>query len=87
MAAEVIDLTGSEAAHADVLEAKLHLPAPRSRLLLRIPPGNAGRAEAVIDGRCWAAKHYWQQEPGVMAYEFDEPLPAGPIVVRVPIAR
>ncbi|HET9597589.1 MAG TPA: hypothetical protein VFP65_18515 [Anaeromyxobacteraceae bacterium] len=87
MDAAVIDLEWSEASHADVLQATLHLPAPRARLLLRVPAGNAGRAEAIIDQRSWAAKHYWQQEPGVMAYEFDEPLPAGPIVVRVPIAR
>jgi hypothetical protein len=84
MDAAVIDLTRSERVRTDVLEASLELPEPRSRLLLRIPAGKAGRAEAIIDERSWAAKHYWQQEPGVMAYEFDEPLPAGRIVVRVP---
>jgi hypothetical protein len=83
----VIDLTGSERAHTDVLEASLDLPAAKTRLLLLIPPGKAGRAEVVINDRSWAAKHYWEQERGVMAYEFDEPLPPGPIIVRVPFAR
>jgi hypothetical protein len=87
MDAAVIDLTASELAHTDVLEASLHLHAAQSRLVLLIPAGKAGRAEAVINDRSWAAKHYWQQEPGVMAYEFDEPLPPGPIIVRVPFAR
>lgn len=84
MDAAVIDLTGSEQAHTDVLEAPLELHAAQSRLLALVPAGKAGRAEAVIDDRSWAAKHYWQQESGVMAYEFDEPLPPGRIIVRVP---
>jgi len=87
MDAPVIDLTESEQVHTDVLEASLELPAAHSRLLLLIPAGKAGRAEAVMNDRSWAAKHYWQQEPGVMVYEFDEPLPPGPIIVRVPFAR
>jgi len=83
----VIDLTESVPARANVLEASLNLTEPHSRLRLRLPPGNAGRAEAVFQKRSWAAKHYWQEEPGVMIYEFDEPLPAGAIIVRVPFAR
>jgi hypothetical protein len=83
----VVDLTASEPVPPGVVEASLELPAPQSRLLLRLPAGEAGRAEALIDGRSWAAKHYFEQERGVMAYEFDEPLPAGRIVVRVPFAR
>jgi len=52
-----------------------------------LPSGEAGRAEAVFHERSWAAKHYWHEEPDIMIYEFDEPLPAGPITVRVPFAR
>ncbi|HET9594153.1 MAG TPA: hypothetical protein VFP65_01160 [Anaeromyxobacteraceae bacterium] len=62
----------------------LHPAAPQSRLRLRLPAGEAGRAEAVFHGRSWAAKHYWREAPEVMIYEFDEPLPASPITVRVP---
>ena len=83
----VFDLTGSMPARASVLEASVTLTAPQSRLRLRLPSGEAGRAEAVFHERSWAAKHYWHEEPDIMIYEFDEPLPAGPITVRVPFAR
>jgi hypothetical protein len=81
-----IDLTGSPA-RASVLEATVTLTSPQSRLRLHLPAGEAGRAEAVFGKRSWAAKHYWQEEGGVTVYEFDEPLPAGPITLRIPVAR
>lgn len=82
----LFDLTKSTPARADLLEASLTLTGPQSRLRLRLPAGEAGRAEAVFHERSWAAKHYWQEAPDVMIYEFDEPLPAGAISVRVPFA-
>ena len=82
----VIDFSESTPARASVLEASVTLTEPQSRLRLRLPPGDAGRAEVVFHKRSWAAKHYWQEEPGITIYEFDEPLPAGPITLRVPFA-
>ena len=82
----VVDLSESTPARASVLEASVTLTEPQSRLCLRLPAGKAGRAEAVFDKRSWAAKHYWQEDSGVMIYEFDEPLPAGPITLRIPFA-
>jgi hypothetical protein len=86
MTTPIIDVTGSAPARTGGLEVTVNLSAPQSRLLVLVPAGKAGRAEAVVHGRSWAAKHYWEEEPGVMAYEFDEPLPAGAILVRVPFA-
>jgi hypothetical protein len=51
-----------------------------------LPAGKPGRAEALFADRSWAAKHYWLESPGVVVYEFDEPLPAGrPIRLRIPL--
>ncbi len=86
MDTETVDLRGAAAA-ASVLEATLTLATPRSRLRLRLPGGEAGRADAVLGERVWAAKHYWREQGDVTVYEFDEPLPAGPITLRVPLAR
>jgi hypothetical protein len=80
----VLDLTESTPARAHMLEASVTLSEPQSRLYLRLPPGDAGRAEAVFHKRSWAAKHYWREEPGITVYEFDEPLPAGLIALRIP---
>jgi hypothetical protein len=82
----ILDLRAETVASASVLETSLTLPEPRSRLRLRLPPGKPGRAEAVLEGRSWAAKHYWQESPGVVVYEFDEPLPAGAVRLRIPLA-
>lgn len=82
----VFDLTESTPARASVLEASVTLAEPQSRLRLRLPAGEAGRAEAVFHGRSWAAKHYWQEASDIMFYEFDELLPTGPITVRVPFS-
>ena len=82
----VLDLTGSTPVRAGVLEATVTLTAPQSRLRLRLPVGAAGRAEAVFNKHSWTAKHYWQEDPGIMIYEFDEPLPPSQIVLRIPLA-
>jgi hypothetical protein len=82
----IVDLSGSARPSAAYLEAAVTLTEPQSRLRLRIPPGKPGRAEAVFEGNSWAAKHYWQESPGVVVYEFDEALPAGPITLRIPLA-
>ena len=73
------------AARARMLEATVTLARPETRLRLRLPSGEAGRADVVLGERSWAAKHYWRDQGGVMVYEFDEPLPAGPITLRVPL--
>ena len=82
----VIDLTGIASSPSSTLEVSVTLPEPRSRLRLLLPAGEAGRPEAVFRGRSWAAKHYWREDGAVLTCEFDEPLPAGPIILRVPFA-
>ena len=84
-ASGIVDLSESVAGSAH-LEAALTLKEPQSQLRLRMPPGKPGRAEAVFDGKSWSAKHYWQESPGVVVYEFEQPLPAGPITLRIPLA-
>ncbi len=74
-------------AHAPVLEASLTLSEPQSLLRVRLPGGAAGRADAVLGTRTWAAKHFWQEQGGIVVYEFDEPLPAGRITLRVPLSQ
>jgi hypothetical protein len=81
----IVDLSVGAAASAGVLETSLTLDEPQARLRLRLPAGKPGRAEAIFADRSWAAKHYWQESPGVVIYEFDEPLPAGPVRLRIPL--
>ncbi|HYD40904.1 MAG TPA: hypothetical protein VEB43_08735 [Anaeromyxobacter sp.] len=69
-----------------VRQAILTLTAAQGRLRLHVADRSPGRAEAIFEGRSWAAKHYWHEGQGVWVYEFDEALPAGQIVVRVPVA-
>jgi hypothetical protein len=69
-------------------EVALDLARPETRLRVRIPGGTAGRAEARFGTQSWAAKHYWQEgEPGdeSMVYEFDGPIPAGRVLLVVPV--
>jgi hypothetical protein len=81
----IIDLSRTTAAAgASMLEARLTLKNPCSRFRLRLPPGDAGRAEARFAEQSWAAKHYWQEASGDTVYEFDEPLPAGPVSICIP---
>lgn len=81
-----IDLSGSPV-RGDTLEAEVQLEHPLRRLTAVLPPGKAERAEAITGEGRFGAKHYWQEKPGVMQYEFDGPLPAGPVVVRIPFTR
>jgi hypothetical protein len=86
-----VDLSGT-AARGPVLETALRLTAPTSRLRVKLPPGPAGRAEAVIPDpaairpETWAAKHYWSEGNDTIVYEFDQPLPEGEILLRIPRA-
>jgi hypothetical protein len=68
----------------NTLEASVTLTGPTSQVRLLVPRGDAGRAEAVLQDGRWAAKHFWREAGGVMVYEFDGPLPAGPVVLRIP---
>lgn len=82
-----LDLAQNATPNASSIEATVTLTEPRSRLRVRLPAGEAGRAEAVFEKRSWAAKHYWREQSGVTVYEFDAPLPAGEIMLRIPFAR
>jgi hypothetical protein len=86
MDTDVVDLRDLPA-HAPVLEATVTFAKSQSRLRVRLPGGEAGRADAILGKRVWAAKHYWQEQDGVMVYEFDEPLPAGQVTLRVPLVQ
>ena len=75
------------------VEVGLMLAAATSRLAIR-SSRTLGRAEAQLGERCWAAKHYWTERPATVQpgeaaaltiFEFDEPLPAGPMLLRLPI--
>jgi uncharacterized lipoprotein len=83
--AEPLDLTGADTARGFV-EVSLNLPAPQSRLRVKLPPGHAGRAEAVFARHSWAAKHYWTERDGNVVYEFDEPLPEGEVLLRIQLS-
>jgi hypothetical protein len=78
-----VDLRQTHAS-AGTLVAKVLLQEPQPRVRVLLPPGKAERAEARFDERNWAAKHYWQAEPGVVVYEWDQSLPAGPIMLHIP---
>ncbi len=84
MGTDTVDLRNLPA-HAPVLEAAIRLEGPQARLRVRLPGGYSGRADAVLGERIWAAKHYWQEQDGIVVYEFDEPLPAGELTLRVPL--
>ena len=80
----IVDLSVGAPASGGIVETSLTLDEPQTRLRLRLPAGKPGRAEAIFADRSWAAKHYWQESPGVVIYEFDEPLPPGPVRLRIP---
>ena len=87
---QVVDLSGQHASGGAV-EAALVLPAPRRQILVRHSPGSVpGRAEATHDRGSrqerWNAKHFWRVDDETVAYEFDEPLPAGEVRLRVPLS-
>jgi hypothetical protein len=81
----VIDMS-QQRASGGTLEAAVVLPGPRSQIQVRLPPsGVPGRAEAIRGKERWDAKHYWSIDLETVAYEFDGPLPAGEIRLRVPV--
>ena len=85
--AEQAQGTAGVPAGPTTLELRLTLEDPQSRVGVRAPDGTLGRAEAVLAGRSWAAKHFWTEGPPgdqVTIFEFDEPLPAGAVLLRVP---
>jgi hypothetical protein len=84
---EPVNLTEATPTGGGVLEATVNLPAPQARVRLRLPSGRAGRAEAVLARHSWAAKHYWNEPDGTVVYEFDEPLPEGEVLLRIPFSR
>lgn len=73
-----------------ILEIPLELEHPQQRFYVRSSSrGTLGRAEAAFEDRSWAAKHYWQEGPlgeQVTVFEFDEPLPPGHVMLRVPFS-
>ncbi len=82
----VIDVGEGREVGAGVRQVSVTLPEPQRRLRLKSPGRRPGRAEAVFDDGSWAAKHFWEESPGVWVLEFDEPLPAGRITLRIPFA-
>jgi hypothetical protein len=70
------------------LQIQLCLPEPRACVVLRLPAGTVGRAEARFGGQRWAAAHSWTEETDdgrVALFEFREPLPAGEVCLVVPL--
>jgi hypothetical protein len=71
------------------LEAQLHLDEPRTRIVVRVPTGSVGRAEAKFGRQSWAAAHYWTEETedgNVVLFEFSEALPAGDLRLSIPFS-
>jgi hypothetical protein len=79
---------------AQVIDLPVTLEEPTNRIVVHTPGLVAGRANAVVgeegdDGeRVWAAKHHWTEGRGddvVTVYEFDEALPPGRVLLRIPV--
>jgi hypothetical protein len=75
------------------LELRFDLAEPQSRVAVKVAGGTRhgtlGRAEAVLGRHTWAAKHHWNEggpDEEATIFEFDEPLPAGPVLLRIPFA-
>jgi hypothetical protein len=75
------------------LELQLELPTPQTRIGVRVAGGNRsgalGRADAILGRHTWAAKHHWVEggpDDQATIFEFDEPLPAGTVVLRIPFS-
>ncbi len=60
------------------------LEAPETQVKIASTHAHLGRAQAILGTRRWDAKHYFRDDEGTV-YEFDEALPAGPVVLEVPI--
>ncbi len=81
----VVDLSGQRAS-GGALEGVIDLPGSRSLIHVKLPAASVpGRAEAIHGRDRWNAKHYWSIDAETVAYEFDGPLPAGQIRLRVPV--
>ena len=87
------DVPRPAAQQPTTIELRLDLPEPQTRVGVKVAGGTRvgtlGRADAVLGRHTWAAKHHWQEGgPGDEAtiFEFDEPLPAGPVVLRIPFS-
>ena len=71
------------------LDAVVTFDEARTRVIMRVPHGTVGRAEAIFRGRNWSAAHYWTEETddgAVVIYEFSEPLPEGEVRLVIPFA-
>lgn len=58
------------------LDVDVSLHAPQASVALRVPSGSVGRAEALFDGKSWAAAHYFRPDAETVQFEFSEALPA-----------
>jgi hypothetical protein len=74
---------------ARFIDVRLTLDRPTDRIAIHAPGLALGRADALLSAhRVWASKHHWTETRGddaVTTYEFDEALPAGPCVLRIPV--
>jgi hypothetical protein len=80
--------TGKAPPGARVVDLNLSLSEVTSRLAIHAPGDSLGRAEALIAGQNWAAKHQWTEGEGVdqvTVFEFDGALPAGAVTLRIPV--
>jgi hypothetical protein len=85
----VLDLSGARE-RGGFLETGFRLSSPCSQIHVRLPAARVpGRAEAEHGQgpklERWAAKHFWSIDQETVAYEFDGPLPAGDIRLRIPV--
>jgi hypothetical protein len=82
----IVDLSGQRVS-GGVLETTLTLHAPCGQIHVRLPAATTpGRAEAVHGKDRWDAKHFWNIDQETVAFEFDGPLPAGQVRLRVPVS-
>lgn len=79
------DAPSATASPDGTVEVELVLDSAQTLVRVHVPTGRAGRAEALLGGRNWAAKHYWTDDDGQTVYQFDEPLPAGRVRLRIPV--
>ena len=82
-ALEIALPAGLAAREPTMLDVKLTLAIATTRIAIRAAQGTLGRAEALFGERSWSAKHYWPEGPDVTVFEFDEPLPAGSVSLRI----
>jgi hypothetical protein len=85
------DVPAPAAQPPTTIELRLDLPEPQNRVGVKVAggarQGTLGRADAVLGRHTWAAKHHWLEgdpDDEATIFEFDEPLPAGPVVLRIP---